>query len=61
MEDVMFKKAAAFLARREKPVVGKLSISEEAILNSPFVISKIEEARRLFREHPFPVKLWGER
>jgi|GEM_PF-5342659 len=45
------------LEKREKPVVGKLTVSAEAVRNSPFIIKKIEQAKRMMKEHPFPIEL----
>jgi len=53
----MSTKFSKFLDKREKPVVGKLTVSEEAVRNSPFIIKKIEQAKRRLREHPFPIEL----
>jgi hypothetical protein len=46
-----------FFDKREKPVVGKSSIPEEAVRNSPFIIKKIEQAKRRLNEVPFPIEL----
>lgn len=53
----MSTKISNFLNKREKPVVGKSSIPEEAVRNSPFIIKKIEQAKRRLKEHPFPIEL----
>ena len=53
----MSTKFSKFLDTREKPVVGKLAVSEEAVRNSPFIVKKIEQAKRMLKEHPFPIEL----
>ncbi|PWV51577.1 hypothetical protein [Chitinophaga sp. S165] len=53
----MSTKHSKSLDKREKPAVGKLSVSEEAVRNSPFIIKKIEQARHMLKEHPFPIEL----
>lgn len=53
----MSAKFSKFLQKRGKTVVGKLTVSDEAVRNSPFIIKKIEQARRRLKEHPFPVEL----
>jgi hypothetical protein len=57
----MSTKFSKLISKREKPVVGKLSVSEESVRNSPFIIKKIEQAKRMLREHPFPVELLKSR
>ncbi|SFW77285.1 hypothetical protein [Chitinophaga sancti] len=53
----MSTKISKFLEKRGKPVVGKSSIPEEAVRNSPFIIKKIEQAKRRLKDHPFPIEL----
>jgi N-glycosylase/DNA lyase len=55
----MSTKFSKHLDKREKPTVGKLTVSEEAVRNSPFIINKIEQAKRRLKEHPFPIALLG--
>lgn len=57
MEKVLATTIAEFIALRGKAIVKKSTIPVSAIRNSPFVIKKIEGAKRLFEEHPFPVEL----
>ncbi|WP_343671185.1 hypothetical protein [Chitinophaga sp.] len=56
-EEIMSAKISKFLEKREKPIVGKSSIPEDAVRNSPFIIKKIEQAKRRLKEHPFPIEL----
>ncbi len=44
-------------SKREKPVIGKLSFTDEDVKNSPFFQKQIEEAKRFMKEHPFPIEL----
>ncbi|PSL23012.1 hypothetical protein CLV42_11932 [Chitinophaga ginsengisoli] len=53
----MSTKFSNFLDKRDKPVVGRLTVSEEAVRNSPYIIKKIEQAKRRLAEHPFPIEL----
>ena len=53
----MSSKFSKILKKREKPVIGKLSFTEEDVRNSPFVMNKVEQAKRRLKEHPFPVEL----
>jgi len=50
----MFSK---ILSKREKPVIGKLSFSEEDLRRSDFLNKKIEQARRSLKQHPIPIEL----
>ena len=53
----MATKFSKLLDKRGKPVIGKLTVPEEAVRNSPFIIKKIEQAKRMLKEHPFPLEL----
>ncbi|WP_343689303.1 hypothetical protein [Chitinophaga sp.] len=53
----MSLKHSKFSGNKVRPVVGKLSITEEAIRKSPFIIKKTEQAMRTLKENPFPTRL----
>ncbi|WPV65657.1 hypothetical protein [Chitinophaga sp. LS1] len=53
----MSTKISQFLEKRGKLIVGKSSIPDDAVRNSPFIIKKIEQAKRRLKEHPFPIEL----
>lgn len=53
----MSLKHSKFSGNNVRPVVGKLSITEEAIRKSPFIIKKTEQAMRTLKENPFPTRL----
>lgn len=42
---------------RQKPVIGRLSFSEEDLRRSSFLNKKIEQAKRSLKEHPVPIEL----
>jgi hypothetical protein len=54
----MFSK---ILSEREKPVIGKLSFSEEDLRRSAFLNKKIEQAKRSIKQHPIPIELLRSR
>ncbi|WP_343672507.1 hypothetical protein [Chitinophaga sp.] len=57
METFMALKPSKKPSKREKPVIGKLSFTDEDVKNSPFFQKQIEEAKRFMKEHPFPIEL----
>lgn len=57
----MSSKFSRLLNDREKPVVGKLSFSEEDLRRSVFLNKKIEQAKRALEQHPVPIELLKKR
>lgn len=53
----MSSKASKILNERGRPVIGKLSFSEEDLRRSTFLNKKIEQAKRSLKEHPIPIEL----
>ncbi|MVT09061.1 hypothetical protein [Chitinophaga tropicalis] len=57
----MSSRFSKILSKMEKPVVGKLSFSEEDLRRSSFLNKKIEQAKRSLKEHPVPIELLKSR
>lgn len=56
-EKNMSSNFSKILSEREKPVIGKLSFSEEDLRRSAFLNKKIEQAKRSLKQHPIPIEL----
>ncbi len=56
-EQNMSSKFSKILSKRERPVIGKLSFSEEDLRRSAFLNKKIEQAKRSLKQNPIPIEL----